>query len=91
MQLILSFDNEEDFELAKAALEKRIPGKPVYYDTKFRQCGPQYGELVTLERAYDCPCCKRTYGICILNISLILRNLRVLRQHLYFTSLQYTF
>ena len=36
MQLILSFDNEEDFELAKAALEKRIPGKPVYYDTKFR-------------------------------------------------------
>ncbi len=62
MQLILSFDNEEDFELAKVALEKRIPGKPVYYDTKFRQCGPRYGELVTLERAYDCPCCKRTFG-----------------------------
>ena len=60
MQLILSFENEIDFDFAKTAIKKQTPKKPVFYDIKFRQCGSQYGQLVTLERAYDCPCCRHT-------------------------------
>lgn len=47
-------------ELAMQALEKQIPKKPVFYDTKFRQRGKLYGEYVTMEEAYNCPCCNFT-------------------------------
>ncbi len=42
------------------ALQKQIPKRPIFYDTKFRQRGQRYGELVTIERAYNCPNCNCT-------------------------------
>lgn len=39
---------------------EHAPKKPRFYDTKFRQRGRKYGELVTIERAYNCPKCNST-------------------------------
>lgn len=47
-------------DVAIAALKRQIPQKPIFYDTKFRQRGEKYGELVTLEKAYNCPVCRNT-------------------------------
>ena len=47
-------------ELAVVSLEKQIPRKPKFYDTKFRQRGRKYGEYVTVEKAYNCPNCNCT-------------------------------
>lgn len=42
------------------AVQKQIPQKPKFYDTKFRQRGKKYGEYVTIENAYNCPKCNCT-------------------------------
>ena len=42
------------------ALKKQTPKRPRYYGTKFRQRGQRYGELVTIEPAYNCPNCNCT-------------------------------
>ncbi len=47
-------------KMAKQALEKQMPKKPKFYDTKFRQRGQKYGEYVTIEKAYNCPKCNCT-------------------------------
>lgn len=54
----------EEFEKAEIdfqkAVEKQVAKKPFYYDTKFRQRGAVYGECVSIEAAYNCPCCNLT-------------------------------
>ena len=37
--------------------EKEIPRKPYFYDTKFRQLGRTYGELVDIQPQYNCQRC----------------------------------
>lgn len=56
----LTSDDFEWLDTAKFALERLIPKKPKFYDTKFRQRGQRYGEHVTIERAYNCPYCNCT-------------------------------
>lgn len=50
----------ETLKIAIKAIKKQIPKKPLFYDTKFRQRGKMYGELVTIEKAYNCPNCNST-------------------------------
>lgn len=45
-------------KVAKEAMSLQIKKKPKYVDTRFRQRGQRYGELVTLERCYQCPKCR---------------------------------
>lgn len=40
-------------------MSKETSKKPKYVDTRFRQRGQFYGQCVTLEPCYECPCCKR--------------------------------
>ena len=47
----------------KEAVEKQIPKKPRFYDSKFRQRGQKYGEFVTIENAYSCPNCNCTVWV----------------------------
>ena len=56
----LTSDDFGWLELAKDTIEMRIPKKPKFYDTKFRQRGQKHGEFVTIERAYNCPHCNCT-------------------------------
>lgn len=53
----------EACRMGMKALEYRTAKKPVFYDTKFRQRGEKYGELVSIERAYNCPTCNHTLWI----------------------------
>lgn len=53
-------DNEELAKMLDIAVERRIPKKPRFYDSKFRQRGEKYGRYVTIEDAYNCPYCNCT-------------------------------
>lgn len=42
------------------ALEKQMPKKPRFNETRFRHRGRMIGECTTLEDAYNCPKCNLT-------------------------------
>ena len=50
-------DYDGALRMAIADMEKQIPKKPSFVDTRFRQRGVRYGEYVTLDRCYKCPSC----------------------------------
>ena len=45
------------FEAAISALEKQIPKKPTYVDTRFRNHGKNIADGVSLSKCYKCPNC----------------------------------
>ena len=45
------------FETAIEALEKQIPKKPRYVDTRFRHHGRKISDGSSLEKCYECPNC----------------------------------
>ena len=45
------------FETAIEALEKQIPKKPQYVDTRFRHHGRKISDGSTLDKCYKCPNC----------------------------------
>lgn len=47
----------EVFELAISALEKQIPKKPQYVDTRFRHHGRKISDGSSLDKCYKCPNC----------------------------------
>jgi len=53
--------DSEEMELAKyqaaLALEKQIPKKPAYVDTRFRNHGRRIADGVSLSKCYKCPNC----------------------------------
>ena len=56
----MTFEQDNALAITQKALEKQIPKKPKFYDTKFRQRGLKYGEHTTIEKAYNCPNCNCT-------------------------------
>lgn len=60
------YRNTDDFEmriskdcykLIREALEKQIPKKPQYVDTRFRHRGRRIIDGSSLEKCYECPNC----------------------------------
>ena len=58
------FDHEKGIEKVKEAclvaceaLEKQIPKKPVYVDTRFRHHGNRISDGCSLDKCYKCPNC----------------------------------
>lgn len=60
------YRNTDDFEmriskdcykLIREALEKQIPKKPQYVDTRFRHHGRKISEGSSLDKCYKCPNC----------------------------------
>lgn len=47
----------EIFIVCKYALEKQIPKKPLYVDTRFRHHGRKISDGSSLDRCYKCPNC----------------------------------
>ena len=47
----------EKVNLALEALEKQIPKKPQYVDTRFRHHGRKISEGSSLDKCYKCPNC----------------------------------
>ena len=45
------------FEMAIEALEKQIPKKPRYVDTRFRHHGRRISDGSSLDKCYKCPNC----------------------------------
>lgn len=43
--------------VAKTDIEKQIPKKPTYVDTRFRNRGRHIADGVSLDKCYKCPCC----------------------------------
>lgn len=48
---------EEELDLAIKALEKQVPKKPTYVDTRFRNHGKSIADGVSLSKCYKCPNC----------------------------------
>lgn len=44
-------------EVAVEAIEKQVPKKPTYVDTRFRNHGRHVGDGCSLDRCYKCPSC----------------------------------
>ena len=44
-------------EVAIEALEKQIPKKPTFVDTRFRHHGRSVSDGLSLAKCYKCPCC----------------------------------
>ena len=60
------YRNTDDFEmriskdcykLIREALEKQIPKKPQYVDTRFRHHGRKISDGSSLDKCYECPNC----------------------------------
>lgn len=50
-------DYSAAFETAIEALEKQVPKKPQYVDTRFRHHGRKISDGSSLDKCYNCPNC----------------------------------
>lgn len=48
---------EEYFDMIRKAIEKQIPKKPQYVDTRFRHHGRKISDGSSLDKCYKCPNC----------------------------------
>lgn len=53
----LNMCESDDMHNAIVALEKQIPKKPQYVDTRFRHHGRKISDGSSLEKCYKCPNC----------------------------------
>jgi len=50
-------DSKELSKMIDVAIEKQIPKKPKYVDTRFRHHGKQISDGLSLDKCYECPNC----------------------------------